>query len=102
MYVNILRERAPFERRTAMVPEVAPRLINQGHVVSIESGAGEAANYSDDLYRERSVIVVDDPDALLTGADVLCTVAPPLPEQVTKLREGAAIVGLFQPGANLD
>lgn len=85
-----------------MVPEVALRLINQGHVVSIESGAGETASYSDDLYRERSVIVVDDPDTLLSGADVLCTVAPPQPEQVMKLREGAATVGFFQPGANLE
>lgn len=102
MQVVILRERAPFERRVAMVPDVAQRLINQGHAVAVETGAGNEANFFDELYRDRSVDVVDDVNELLHSADVLCTVMPPLREHIESLREGSALVGLLQPASNLE
>jgi NAD(P) transhydrogenase subunit alpha len=39
------------EKRVATVPEVVEKLIKLGFSVAVESGAGDAANCSDEAYR---------------------------------------------------
>lgn len=85
-----------------MVPEVAQRLIDAGHTVAIESGTGDEAYYPDALYRDRGVKVIDSAAELLGTTDVVCTVSPPNLEQAGLIREGAALVGFFQPQQNLE
>ncbi len=49
--IGIPREIYPGEKRVATVPEVVEKLIKLGFKVTVESGAGDAANFSDDTYR---------------------------------------------------
>jgi len=102
MQVTILKERAPFERRSAMVPEVANRLIKQGHHISVESGVGAEANFSDDAYRAYEVSVSDNVTELLGAAEVLCCVSAPSEELLAGLSAGSVLVGLLQPSSNLE
>ena len=44
MKLGIPKETLAGERRVAMTPEVAQRLVKQGFEVLIETGAGEAAH----------------------------------------------------------
>jgi H+-translocating NAD(P) transhydrogenase subunit alpha len=97
MRVAIARERAPGERRVALTPEVAARLIDAGHSVAIETDAGASAHFDDMTYRALGVEVTTDPDALVARADVLCAVQAPHERALADLRPGAAIVGSFQP-----
>jgi H+-translocating NAD(P) transhydrogenase subunit alpha len=48
--IGVPRETAAGEKRVATVPEVVEKLIKLGFRVAVESGAGEAANFSDDSY----------------------------------------------------
>ena len=48
---GIVRESLPRERRVALTPDGAERLMAAGHTVMIESGAGEPSGFSDDEYR---------------------------------------------------
>ena len=48
--VAALVERAPGERRVALVPEVVARLVAGGYEVMIETGAGAGAFHNDDAY----------------------------------------------------
>src|SRR5205085_1943696 len=49
--IGVPRETAAGEKRVATVPEVVEKLIKLGFRVAVQSGAGEAANFSDDAYR---------------------------------------------------
>ena len=51
MRIGVPKEIYPDEKRVATVPEVVEKLIKLGFSVAIESGAGDAANFSDDAYR---------------------------------------------------
>ena len=48
----VLKESRPGEDRVAIVPEVAAKLAGPGVEVAVESGAGAAARFSDDEFRE--------------------------------------------------
>ena len=48
MKIGVPKENFPGERRVATTPDVAIQLKKLGYDVSVESGAGEAANFSDD------------------------------------------------------
>ena len=49
--IGVLREVAAGEKRVATVPEVVEKLVKLGFSVLLESGAGGAANFSDESYR---------------------------------------------------
>ncbi|NAZ35359.1 Re/Si-specific NAD(P)(+) transhydrogenase subunit alpha [Rubellimicrobium sp. CFH 75288] len=102
MKVGALRETAPGEARVAMTPASAREIAKLGHLCLIESGAGEAAGFSDDLYREAGVEVVPDAAALLTFADVVVKVRPPEPGTVERLREGQTLISFIYPAQNAE
>ena len=53
--VGAPKETTPGERRVALVPDVAQRLAKLGVEVLLETGAGSAAHYPDDAYRNNFV-----------------------------------------------
>jgi len=84
------------ERRVAVTPKIARRLIESGHSVVVESGLGEAAGFPDRAYLDEGVVVSADP---LEGADLILVVGPPPPALAARIREGAALVGFLDPFA---
>ncbi|HEY6634693.1 MAG TPA: Re/Si-specific NAD(P)(+) transhydrogenase subunit alpha [Acidimicrobiia bacterium] len=82
------------ERRVSITPQVVVRLVEAGHEVVVENGAGAEAGFTDDEYREMGAVVSDDP---YEGADVVAVVGPPSPDQVARIPEGAALVGFLEP-----
>ena len=56
--IGVPREVFPDEKRVATIPDVVEKLIKLGFAVAIESGAGDAANFSDDTYRAAGATVV--------------------------------------------
>jgi hypothetical protein len=53
--IGVPREVFAGEKRVASVPEVVEKLIKLGFKVAVESGAGDAANFSDDVFRAAGV-----------------------------------------------
>ncbi|SEH10403.1 Re/Si-specific NAD(P)(+) transhydrogenase subunit alpha [Thermoleophilum album] len=99
MRVSVPRETAAGERRVALVPDVVARLTKGGLEVVVEPGAGAAAHHSDDEYREAGAKVEEG--AGLAG-DLVAKVQPPSIDEVSKLREGAVLVGFLQPFTSPD
>ena len=87
------------ERRVAITPQVVTRLIEAGHGVVVETGAGVEAGFSDDEYRELGASVSDDP---YPGSEVIAVVGPPSPEMAARLPERSALVGFLDPFTALD
>ena len=97
MKVGVPKETAAGERRVALVPEVAGRLVKAGHQVVVESDAGAAAGFPDALYTSAGATPGDPWDA-----DVVCKVQQPSSAEVGKLREGGAMVGVLQAATSRD
>ena len=91
MRVGIPKETATGERRVALVPETIGRLPD-GVTAIVEAGAGDAASFSDDAYREAGA-EIGDPWA----ADVVAKVASPSAEEVARLHSGQVLIAFLQP-----
>jgi NAD(P) transhydrogenase subunit alpha len=92
--VGVPKESAPGERRVALVPESVGRLAAAGSEVTIETGAGAAAGFLDDAYREAGATVADD---AYTGAELVARVRKPSGDELARLKEGAVLVGFLEP-----
>lgn len=84
----------PGERRVATTPSVVLRLIEDRHSVAIQSGAGQAAGFVDEQYRQAGAEVTDDP---YPDADLVAVVGPPTPEQASRVPEHGTLVGFLDP-----
>lgn len=107
MLVAVPREVAPGERRVALVPSIAGRLVERGLEVGLEAGAGAGAGYRDRDYEAKGARIEASGDTLLAGADVVLKVRPPqvLPDgrhEVDRFREGGVLISFLFPHANLD
>lgn len=95
MYVNIavLKETQPNERRVALVPGVAAKLIKLGAKLRMQSGAGDAVNLADSAFKD--VAFSSDRKDLVADADVVLCVQPPALDAVCAMKEGAILVSFI-------
>ncbi|WP_019139482.1 Re/Si-specific NAD(P)(+) transhydrogenase subunit alpha [Noviherbaspirillum massiliense] len=100
--IGVPREVFPDEKRVATVPEVVEKLIKLGFSVAVESGAGDAANFSDDAYRAAGAQIVDGAAKLWAGSDIVFKVRGPSPEEVGLMREGGTLVSFIWPAQNAE
>ncbi len=100
--IGVPKETWPGEKRVATVPEVVAKLIKLGFRVAVESGAGEAANFSDDAYRASGAEIVDSAAHLWSSSDIIFKVRGPGVEEVGLMREGGTLVSFIWPAQNPD
>ena len=100
LLIGVPKETFAAEKRVATVPEVVAKLVKLGFAVAVESGAGEAANFSDEDYRAAGAEVLPTAAELLGRADIVFKVRPPALEEVGLLREGATLIGFVWPAQN--
>ena len=95
MYVNVavLKETRPHERRVALVPAVAEKLVKLGARLHMETGAGNAVALPDGAFKD--VVFVDDRKALVAVADVVLCVQPPSLEVVDAMHEDAILISFI-------
>src|SRR5437762_10960017 len=102
MRIGVPKETAANERRVALVPDTAGRLVKTGLEVVVEQGAGTAAAFPDDAYRAAGAGLVATPLDVFGRSDVVLKVQPPATAEVGLYREGTALVAVFQPAAERD
>ncbi len=100
MKIGVLAETQQDERRVALVPEVAARLVKEGFQVVLEAGAGMRAGFLDDAYREAGVVVETDRRVVLTTANVVLSAQPVPLQEVAQLRAGTVTISLLQPSTH--
>jgi NAD(P) transhydrogenase subunit alpha len=100
--VAVPKERAQDERRVALVPDTAAKLIAAGLEVSVEEGAGSAAFVTDEAYEKAGVKLVKSAATLLKDADVVLKVQAPATAEVDLLPKGAVLISFLQPATQGD
>jgi H+-translocating NAD(P) transhydrogenase subunit alpha len=96
------KETARDERRVALVPDTATKLVAAGLEVSVESGAGSNAFVPDEAYEAAGVKVVKGAAPLLKDADVVLKVQAPSIDEVELLQKGAVLISFLQPATQGD
>jgi NAD(P) transhydrogenase subunit alpha len=104
MKLVVLKEPLAGENRVAITPEAATKLIKLGLEIAVESMAGEAATYSDSLYKNAgaSTFAASELPAQLSNADVVATVRPLDGDRAAQLKKSAITVSFLSPTANGD
>jgi NAD(P) transhydrogenase subunit alpha len=106
MKIGIPKEIHPEEKRVAATPETIEWLKKLGFSVAVEAGAGTAAKFSDDAYREEGVEVTEDTKALWAESDIILKVRAPEPHpalgvhEAELLREGQTLISFIWPAQN--
>ena len=93
MLVAVPKEIRDGEKRVALVPDIISKLTRLGLEVAIESGAGIAAQASDDAYRAAGAQVVTGD--VLKSADVVLSVTALTPAQIATLKKGAITISFL-------
>jgi NAD(P) transhydrogenase subunit alpha len=66
------------EKRVAVVPDVASKLIKKGFEVIVEKEAGMKAGFTDAAYEKSGAKIIDNPEELYKSADIVLKVQRPL------------------------
>jgi NAD(P) transhydrogenase subunit alpha len=98
--IGVPKETAAGEKRVATVPDVVEKLIKLGFSVTVQSGAGDGANFADDTYRAAGAAVVDSAGEVWAQSDIVFKVRPPGADEVTLMREGGTLIGFIWPAQN--
>ena len=77
MKLAVPKERLLGEARVAVSPETVKKLKTIGFDIVIESGAGEAASFSDNLYVEAGASISNDFSTMIGGATIILKVRGP-------------------------
>ena len=85
------------EPRIGLTPETVKKLVKAGASVTLRSGAGLRSHFSDDDYKAAgATIAASDQDAV-AGADIVLTVRRPSADLASKMKKGAALIGMLDP-----
>ncbi len=98
--IGVPREVFAGEKRVATVPDVVEKLIKLGFKVAVESGAGDAANFSDDVYRAAGAEIIEGAARLWATSDIVFKVRGPSSEEVGLLRDGGTLISFIWPAQN--
>ena len=99
MIIGVPKETAANERRVAVTPDVAGRLVKTALSVLVERGAGEGASFGDDAYGAAGATLAATAGEVFGQSDVVLKVQLPSAQEARLCREGSALVALFQPSA---
>jgi NAD(P) transhydrogenase subunit alpha len=95
LLIGVPRESRPGETRVAATPKTVEQLTGLGYEVVIESGAGEAADFTDDAFRAAGASVGSWADAW--GARIVFHVNAPNDDEIAALSDGATLVSIMAP-----
>lgn len=101
MHLGIRNERSDTERRVAATPVSVSSFTDLGFIVSVETGAGTQAGFTDTAYVDVGASVVEslrDEDPV----DLLIKITPPDESDRDLMSAEGVILGLVDPTANKD
>ena len=88
MIIGVPREVKADEYRVGLLPSAAYQLVQHGHRVVVEVGAGAGSGYHDIDYVEAGATLLENPKAIFAEAELIVKVKEPQPEEVQLLRAG--------------
>lgn len=98
MYIGLPKERKNGENRVALAPAHVELLVEEGHCVAVEYGAGWGAGFTNEQYKEAGGILCDQ--STVWAHDLIVKVKEPLPEEYKFIRYDHIIFSYLHLAAN--
>ncbi|HET7420732.1 MAG TPA: Re/Si-specific NAD(P)(+) transhydrogenase subunit alpha [Candidatus Dormibacteraeota bacterium] len=102
MKVAVPKELTHDERRVALVPDTAAKLVAAKLDVAIQADAGAGAFIADAAYQQAGAKVVTHAADLLQDAGAVLKVQAPMPSEVELLARDAVLISFLQPATQGD
>ncbi len=91
MKIGVVKEVKSDEYRVALTPAGARELVQKGHDVVVEHGAGEGSAFSDEQYARIGAQFADRAAEVWETVDLLLKVKEPVAQEYPLLREGLVL-----------
>ena len=88
--IGIPKEISNNESRVPLVPESVNLLVESGHEIIIERGAGDRAHFTDSQYAEAGAIITDIQEEVFKS-EIIIKVSPPSNEEIQMMEKGKTI-----------
>lgn len=102
MIIGVPKEIKEEEWRVALTPAGAKALVDRGHEVLIERGAGISSGFSDGEYQKQGAKVVADKKDLFDRSEMIVKVKEPLPSEFSLFHKGQILFCYLHLAANRD
>ncbi|MGM8898775.1 MULTISPECIES: Re/Si-specific NAD(P)(+) transhydrogenase subunit alpha [unclassified Psychrobacter] len=100
MKIGVISADITHENRVALTPDAVKKLIKLGFEVVIQSGAGQAAYYADNLYQAAGADIANSSAEVVNQSQIITTVND-LPSITTdSLKSGQIVIGMLDPYRN--
>lgn len=93
--IGVPCEDPSMETRLGLTPEGVSIIVEEGHVVKLQRGAGLPMSYTDLQYSEAGATIVDNA-AEVFNADIVLKIAPPTVSEIALMKDGSAILSMLQ------
>ena len=100
MIIGVPKEIKANEYRVALVPAGAEALVQAGHQVVMERGAGEGSGFPDDVYAHAGVRIVESAEDVWAQAEMIVKVKEPIEPEWPLIREGQLLFTYFHFAAS--
>ncbi|MBI1273488.1 MAG: alanine dehydrogenase [Alphaproteobacteria bacterium] len=88
MLVGVPKEIKVHEYRVGLTPASARELVQAGHKVMVEAGAGASIGFEDSHYKTAGAVIAPDAKKIFAEADMIVKVKEPQLPECAMLREG--------------
>ncbi len=95
LQIGIPKENSIQEKRIPVVPDAVAVLINNGHEVVVETGAGEGSSFSDKDYSEAGATIVFTTEEVYK-TNMILKVEPPTIEEIDLMQHGQLLISALQ------
>jgi len=95
LYIGIPKEMAFQENRVPLVPEAVALLVNNGHKIVVEAGAGSNAHFEDTDYSEAGAEIVYSANEVYK-ADIILKIAPPTLDEIESMKTKQTLFSALQ------
>ncbi|NUQ19666.1 MAG: alanine dehydrogenase [Gemmatimonadaceae bacterium] len=100
MKIGVPKEIKTNENRVALVPAGAEGLVDAGHSVLVEKGAGEGSGFSDDLYVKAGAKIAPDAATVWKESDMIMKVKEPIEKEWPHMKRDQLIFTYFHFAAD--
>lgn len=95
LQIGIPKETSLQEKRIPIVPDAVAVLVNNGHEVIIETGAGDGSSFSDKDYSEAGATIVFTTEEVYK-ANMILKVEPPTLTEIDLMQHGQLLISALQ------
>ena len=91
MLVGVPKEIKNHEYRVGLTPAAVKEFVSHGHSVLVETNAGEAIGFTNEMYVEAGAAIASTAEQVFAEAEMIVKVKEPQPNECKMLRKGQTL-----------